>query len=265
VLEKGGVHQSYETGELLSLSTRRVPLAFHFFQPPKPHRWARDIPPFHAWLVSINEVYSSADNQRCQVSTVDSKGSSMGFLCFICSCVFKTKKKLFHHIEIALRCMYDDHLVLQQQGPIHESVPIQHIAQLTHLHYCRDVASEVAAEMGVYGQDDGMFADRPVTLDHDGQRKLERSTPPLDIPMAESRPLLTVANPAKHGSVYNPYTTSSPSNYDPPRIHVTRPKGFTARRPNHDLNGEHWSDGEDNVGGYFDDDDGDEMVRRSLG
>ena len=31
--EKGGVHQSYETGELLALSIRRMPLAFHFFHP----------------------------------------------------------------------------------------------------------------------------------------------------------------------------------------------------------------------------------------
>jgi hypothetical protein len=190
----------------------------------------------------------------------------MGFLCFICSCEFKTKKKLFHHIEMALRCMYDDHLVLQQQGPIHESVPVEHLAQLTHLHYCRDVASEVAAEMGVYGQDDGMFADRPVTLDHDGQRQLERSIPPLDIPMAESRPLLTVANPAKHGSVYSLYTTSSPSNFDPPSSNVPRPKGFRRRNGNDHLSGEYGSGGEDNVGDYdFDGGDGDEMVWRSLG
>lgn len=57
--------------------------------------------------------------------------------------------------------------------------------------------------MGLYGQNDGMFAVGPVSIGQDGQRTLERSTPPLDIPMAKSQ-LLIIADPAKHGTVYSP-------------------------------------------------------------
>ena len=165
-------------------------------------------------LMTIHKVDSSIEHQCSQVSTVGSKGSSMQSSCTICGYVFKTRKDLLHHVEIAYRFKYHDHLVLQQIRPIHESVPSDFHAQLIQLNFYRHTLREVAEEMEVDGDEVGIFAYEPVTLDPHEQRERERSTPPLGIQIPTDLPVIVV-KPAENGTVFNPYTTSSPYNYDP--------------------------------------------------
>jgi uncharacterized C2H2 Zn-finger protein len=216
--------------------------------------------------MTIHKIDSSIEHQSSQVSTVGSKGSSMQFSCPICGYVFKTRKDLLHHVEIAYRFKYHDHLVLQQIRPIHESIPSDFHAQLIQLNFFRHTLREVAEEMEVDGDEVvGIFACEPVTLDPHEQRERERSTPPLDIQIP-TNPRLIVVKPAENGTVFSPYTTSSPYNYDPKsstQARVTPPKGFMARTNDRGL--ETYSDNDDDDTWNCNEENGDDLVRRALG
>jgi predicted transposase YdaD len=87
--------------------------------------------------------------------------------CFICGVVFRTKKVLSHHLEVALRHMYHDHLILQEE-PIQPDVPVPHRAELAALHHFRKITEEVAAEQHVVGGT-SLFLTEVTELDAAGQ------------------------------------------------------------------------------------------------
>lgn len=125
--------------------------------------------------------------------------------CFICGAVFRTQQLLSHHLEVALRHVYDDHLILQEE-PILPDVPVPHHHELAALQHFRKITSEVAKDHVEGGT--SLFLTEVTELNAAGQRRLEYSVPAIDLPSGHGIPQMTVVSSTVHYPpvLFDPYT-----------------------------------------------------------
>jgi hypothetical protein len=126
--------------------------------------------------------------------------------CFICGVLFRTKQLLSHHLEVALRQMYHDHLILQEE-PIRPDVPVAHRNELAALQHFRKITEEVAEEHHVEGGT-SLFLTEVTELDAAGQRRLEDSVPGIKLPSGHGIPQMTVVSSTVNNPpvLFDPYT-----------------------------------------------------------
>jgi hypothetical protein len=185
--------------------------------------------------------------------------------CFICGAGFRTKQFLSHHLEVALRYMYHDHLILQEE-PIRPDVPVAHRDDLAALQHFRKITEVVAQEHHVEGGT-SLFLTEVTELDAAGQRCLENSVPCIDLPCGDVIPQMTVVSSTVMNPpvVFDPYTTSdapstffTSSNKPPPMKRPHRPRPRASSPPGSESYGDDY-DICDASGGE------EELVRMSLG
>jgi hypothetical protein len=183
--------------------------------------------------------------------------------CFICNVVFRTKELLSHHLEVAVRHMYHDHLILQEE-PILPDVPQEHRDQLAALHHFRCITEKVAEEQHHEGGT-SFFSTDVTELDAASQRCLEGRVNRIDLPFGHDMPQTTVVSSSgkRPPVLFDPYISDASAYFfkssdNPPPKRPFRPRP-RARSP-HDSE----SGGDDGYYVYDSTGGEEEMVRMWL-